>query len=723
MAEPTLILLVMASWIGTALIFVATGVVAYWFPGGNGPRLLGVCSRLSRQFNLPVGGVRVVVAFATLFTGIVPGILAYVALAFLNNPPEASPPVRPVPFDRSRDTSQLLGVCRDLADRLGVPAARVRGLFVVATVFTGIFPGIVAYLAAGILKALGPGKWREWFGDASRASAPVSPAWQGAVVTPGRIGRYRILGLLGRGGMGSVWRGRDDALGRDAAVKVIDGPFAAEAVRRFGEEARAAAALASPHIVQIWEYAPEARPPFLAMEYVPGKSLFQLVRSGGPQPVATVLDCARQVLAGLATAHAAGIVHRDIKPANILLATTGPSAGTFKLTDFGLACSADRDQSLTVTGTLLGTLSYLAPEVAIGDDATPSSDLYALGATLHEMLVGRPPLSAESPLKLLRRITTESIPPIGTLRPDLPADLSAWLDRLVARDRADRFPSADAALAALGGVEGARQATTDLERARRARHDDAVPWHLRPAPGAPHRLPPVLPAERVPDVLGRAMAFEADGRDPLGEDSILDIARELNVDTGAVRAAIEESRRGRGGGVTQVFRRALGGAERGAHAPDRSRSDIVTKDWMPGRPGTDRIWRATIVTACVSAVIAGLLGMTIIRVAREGAVRTEDDAARAAVRRVAEEILESRQRATKAAPSPAEAEAPPAVSFPPQPAESPEVTPAFKVTNLRLATHAKITWIGVVMAILFLLGALEGARRRRLARAAGQKWP
>ena len=708
--------------------FVA--VVVSLFPRAPGPRLLGVCWRLSQQHRLSAGGLRFLVVMATILTGIVPGIVAYMAFALLNSPADEWTAVRQPRHDGPSADTQLLGVCRDLADRLGVPAARVRGLFVVATVFTGIFPGIVAYLAAGILKALGPEKWREWFGDASRASAPVSPAWQGAVVTPGRIGRYRILGLLGRGGMGSVWRGRDDALGRDAAVKVIDGPFAAEAIRRFGEEARAAAALASPHIVQIWEYAPEARPPFLAMEYVPGKSLFQLVRSGGPQPVATVLDCARQVLAGLATAHAAGIVHRDIKPANILLATTGPSAGTFKLTDFGLACSADRDQSLTATGTLLGTLSYLAPEVALGDDATPSSDLYALGATLHEMLTGRPPLSAESPLKLLRRITTESIPPIGTLRPDLPADLSAWLDRLVARDRADRFPSADAALAALGGVEGARQATTDLERARRARHDDAVPWHLRPAPGAPHRLPPVLPADRVPDVLGRAMAFEADGRDPLGEDSILDIARELNVDTGAVRAAIEESRRGRGGGVTQVFRHALGGAERGAHAPDRSRSDIVTKDWIPGRPGTDRIWRATIVTACVSAVIAGLLGMTLFGVRQVRTVRAHD----ANAPRVVESIRESLDSMPF---DMRPAEVPPAPTVSPQPAESPEPTPivpgASPLPMTRAATPADTPREGglgrltvlplVILLVGFAAVAIPRNRRRRLTRAAGRKWP
>ncbi len=605
--------------------FVTFAVIASAFPRGPGPRMLGVCQRLSEQFNLSVGGLRVLFVLATLFTGIVPGVIAYVALALFNGSlDEASAARRPSP--NGADGSQLLGICADLADRLDVPANRVRGLVVVATIFTGVFPGLIAYFAAGIVKAYaGPDKWNEWFGASAPRPAAERAPWRSAPMPasdmPGRIGRYRIVGLLGRGGMGSVWRGRDDALGRDAAVKVVDGPFGSEAVRRFGEEARAAAAIQSPHIVQIWEYAPDARPPFLAMEFVPGRSLLQLVRASGPQPAATAIDCAAQILAGLAAAHARGIVHRDIKPANILLATRGPAAGTYKLTDFGLATSPDRQHALTATGTLLGTLSYLAPEVASGDDATPSSDLYSLGATLHELVVGRPPLEAETPLKLLRKLTTEPIQPVASLRPDLPADLAAWLDRLVARAPEARFASAEAALEALRGVAGFAGATTDLDVARSVRADDLLPWHRRPVPGgaeSPPPLPTTVPPEVLPHVLGRAMAIEAEGGDALGEESILDIARELNIDSGAVRAALRDRHARSGDGVTGIFRHALGGKE---PRPDEPVSIAVEK----GARGRGNSWRGAVVGAMMGAF---LLPFIVVGVREAPADRAREATAR-----------------------------------------------------------------------------------------------
>lgn len=396
---------------------------------------------------------------------------------------------------------------------------------------------------------------------------------------PQRIGRYRIVGELGRGGMGTVYRGRDEALHRDAAVKVIR-PLPGEdagALARFGEEARAAASLASPHIVQIYEFDPAARPPFMAMELVPGSSLQQMVKGRGTLPAAAVIDCALQVLDGLATAHAAGIVHRDIKPANILLATTGPAAGTYKLTDFGLARSPDRQHTLTASGSLLGTLAYLAPEVALGDEATAASDLYSLGATLHEMLTGRPPLSASSPLKLLRKITTEPIPPIGSVCPDLPADVAAWLDRLVAPDSLDRFPSAASAAAALAALPAAAGATTDLPALAPLAPPpmpDAAPWHWRATPAADRSGGSAADA-RLDGVLDRAAAIEASGSDLLGEQTVTDIARELNLDAGEVRAILRAHRQGRGGrgrdadSIAGVFGEGLGQKERRSEDGDR----------------------------------------------------------------------------------------------------------------------------------------------------------
>lgn len=704
---------------GIKVLLVAARTVD-WDRGG--PVVLGVCHRMARRLDVPVRGVRMLTAAATLFTGVVPGIVAYVVAAVILGRGEKR-------TGEGRPKPQVLGLCADLACRLDVPVDNVRSVVLITTLVTGIVPGMLLYLLAGCFKAVVlPG---------SRLEARIArdmPSWsRNATIDvpsagdeiPERIGRYRILGLLGRGGMGSVWRGRDDALGRDAAVKVVAGPCGSEAVRRFGEEARAAAAILSPHIVQIWEYAPDARPPFLAMEYVPGRSAAQLVRAGGPQPVATVLDCARQVLSGLAAAHAAGIVHRDIKPANILLATTGPAAGTYKLTDFGLATNPDRDHSFTATGTLLGTLSYLAPEVALGDDATPSSDLYSLGATLHEMLVGRPPIAAESPLKLLRKLTIESIPPIGSQRPDLPADLAAWLDRLVARDPADRFASADEALRALRGVERFASATTDLDLARTARSDNDIPWHRRPAPGSPSPdpLPTVAPPELLPDIVGRAMAFEADGRDALGEDSILDIARELNIDSAAVRGVLRDRHARSGRGVTGVFRKALGGKE---SRPDEP-AWIADEGKTRGRGGAVR--RGAIIGAMIGAFLLPLIvvGTKVVREAERSA--TIDDQHEATARDKAESF---RDAAAAVAPGAGKAEVEATLDSPAsQPSEAavePSAPAPLPVSRLERSgiTLLGLGFIGLATISSIAFGvslALRALRHGRPARPAGRKWP
>ena len=544
--------------------------------------ILGVCSRLAKGLDVPVRGVRFLVALITLFTGILPGVLLYLAAGVVMSWSDALPEDSSPGFASTDRGPVLLGVCRRLAARLDVPVAPVRLLVVLATLFTGVAPGLMLYCLAAFLHTdharRSLGRFAQSL-DEIRHDVPGASDratfWSTPGPGPRRIGRYRIVGELGRGGMGTVYRGRDEALHRDAAVKVIR-PLPGEdagALDRFGEEARAAASLASPHIVQIYEFDPAARPPFLAMELVPGASLQQMVKGRGALPAAAVIDCAMQVLAGLATAHAAGIVHRDIKPANILLATTGPAAGTYKLTDFGLARSPDRQHTLTASGSLLGTLTYLAPEVALGDEATAASDLYSLGATLHEMLTGRPPLSASSPLKLLRKITTEPIPPIRSLCPDLPADVAAWLDRLVAADPLDRFPSAASAAAALAALPAAAGATTDLRfmppmgPAAPPPMPDAAPWHRRATPVADRSRGSAADA-RLDGVLDRAAAIEASGSDLLGEQTVTDIARELNLDAGEVRAILRAHRQGRGGrgrdadSIAGVFGEALGRKDR-----------------------------------------------------------------------------------------------------------------------------------------------------------------
>jgi serine/threonine protein kinase/uncharacterized integral membrane protein len=339
--------------------------------------------------------------------------------------------------------------------------------------------------------------------------------------------------------MGTVYRGHDDALDRDVAVKVIHDRFghSENVLRRFGEEAKNVARLSSPHIVHVHEFDPLATPPFLAMELVRGPSLQQLIRARGQASFATVVDCGRQVLAGLATAHSAGIVHRDIKPANVLRG----SDGTYKLTDFGLARSLEREQSLTATGSIIGTLHYMAPEVAAGEEATAASDLYSVGVTLYEILAGTTPFPEESPLKLLRRIAAERPLPVTAHRDDIPPQLEAWLGKLLAHDPGSRFASAAAALDALrqleiSGVADDAYATLPFE-AEACDATAATPRLAGPSPAPIHR-------EQVDSIIRAAMRLEAQGRSLMGDDTVLDIARELNVDSRFVRRALADHRAG-----------------------------------------------------------------------------------------------------------------------------------------------------------------------------------
>jgi serine/threonine protein kinase/phage shock protein PspC (stress-responsive transcriptional regulator) len=436
---------------------------------------------------------------------------------------------------------RFLGVCWRLAQKRGVAVGQVRILAALAIILSGIVPGLIVYLLLAIFM-------EQWAGPEQPAAPPLAfgdvrpPLVQRSSAGPARIGRYRITGTVGRGGMGTVYRGHDDALGRDVAVKVIHDRFgsADNVIRRFGEEAKNVARLSSPHIVQVFEFDPLAAPPFLAMELVRGPSLQAIVRALGRASVATVADCARQVLAGLATAHAAGIIHRDIKPANVL---RGPD-GIYKLTDFGLARSLEREQSLTASGSVIGTLHYMAPEVAAGEEATAASDLYSLGVTLYELLAGTTPFPADSPLKLLRRIAAEEPLPIRAHRDDMPPAFEAWLEKLLARDPGRRFSSAAAALDALRQVEIPAAGSDDFGTVRfevQACDADAA---TAPTPRLDAEPREPIHRDQVDSIIRTALRLEAQGRSLVGDDTILDIARELNVDSMFVRRALDDHRAG-----------------------------------------------------------------------------------------------------------------------------------------------------------------------------------
>jgi len=269
---------------------------------------------------------------------------------------------------------------------------------------------------------------------------------------PAQIGKYRVLKALGQGGMGVVYLGRDDSLGRNVAIKVINARLEGveNALRRFGREARAIARLSNPHIVHVYDFEPDGSPPFLAMEYVPGCGLDGIIHQGGPLGYPEILDGARQILAGMAAAHRAGIIHRDMKPANILCSLEG----VYKLTDFGLARSMVASSgTLTASGTIIGSLRYLAPEIAAGEPATTFSDLYSVGITIYEMISGTTPFQDPSPLKLVHQIAAQAPAPVRELRADVPAELELWLSHLLEHEVDRRYASAEVALRALESMD------------------------------------------------------------------------------------------------------------------------------------------------------------------------------------------------------------------------------------------------------------------------------
>jgi hypothetical protein len=273
-----------------------------------------------------------------------------------------------------------------------------------------------------------------------------------------RIGRYLITGRIGRGGMGMVYRGLDEALEREVAVKTLtaEGTLDGESRLRFAREARAAAHLQHPNIVTVYELGEDRGLPFIAMELLPGTDLEALLRSGEEIPLAEKLDVVVQVCRGLAYAHERGIVHRDIKPSNVRLLEDG----TAKIMDFGIAKYGDAH--LTKTGTMVGTVHYMSPEQVQGRHLDGRSDVFSVGVILYELLAGERPFGGEGATQVLYRIVNEEPPPLdlAALGEAGPA-LQSILALALAKDPDQRYPGAAALGAALGGVlEAVKRAQT-----------------------------------------------------------------------------------------------------------------------------------------------------------------------------------------------------------------------------------------------------------------------
>ncbi len=258
-------------------------------------------------------------------------------------------------------------------------------------------------------------------------------------------GRYALGEVLGAGGMATVYRARDEVLGREVAVKVLSPQYAADAgfLARFEREARHVAALSHPRIVTVFDCGVDGTTPFMVMELVAGRTVRQVLDEAGLLPSGEAAGIAVAVCEALAAAHAAGLVHRDIKLANIVL-----SGGQVKVLDFGIARAAD-PAAATRTQVVLGTATYLSPEQASGGPAGPQSDLYSLGCVLFEMLTGAPPFTGDSAVGVAYRQVHED-PGLPSARcPGLPARLDQVTARLLAKDPAARPPGAAVARADL----------------------------------------------------------------------------------------------------------------------------------------------------------------------------------------------------------------------------------------------------------------------------------
>ncbi len=363
---------------------------------------------------------------------------------------------------------------------------------------------------------------------------------------------YRILGVLGRGGMGIVYKAEDEALSRTVALKMIDPALARDAsfVRRFRSEARALARVDSRHIVGVHAMRETDAGLFIVMEFVDGGTVTDLLQDG---PVAwqRALPVIQQMLLALEQAHNVGIIHRDIKPGNIML--TG--AGVVKVTDFGLAKLRQTDGAATVTQGIAGTLYYMSPEQVRGlGDLDHRSDLYSAGMTIYQMLAGRLPLDRDSgEFAIMRAIVEEAFPPPSTFTPDLPPPLVAAVMKALAKDAADRFQSAREMRAAFEAVKPAAPVEeTLIQPVSPYRPGPPVPpkprrylplvaagvvaaalavvgfFVLRPS--GPPEAPPLLTVQTTP--LGAAVFLEADS---VGTTPLSDYALAAGAEAVAVR--------------------------------------------------------------------------------------------------------------------------------------------------------------------------------------------
>ncbi|WP_372592858.1 protein kinase, partial [Actinotalea sp.] len=339
----------------------------------------------------------------------------------------------------------------------------------------------------------------------------------------GRVidGRYEIVSRIARGGMATVYLGRDRRLDREVAVKIMhahlaEGTSGADFVARFRREARSAARLDHPGLVAVLDQGVDEELSYLVMEYVDGTDLRRRLRAEGSLTVQDSLDTAESVLEALASAHQAGYVHRDIKPENVLLGRRGK----VKVADFGLA-RAVTEVTAATTGSLLGTVAYLAPELVARGTSDTRTDVYAVGILLYEMLTGRQPYSGDNAIHIAYQHVHARVPAPSDLVDWLPAELDDLVCALTAREIEERPENADRALELVRTARAALDAETLARRAEVTPPAAAGVEHPSSPDGATPG--PESPAEVDPDAtqaLGVATPLDADPAQPDGPDAL-----------------------------------------------------------------------------------------------------------------------------------------------------------------------------------------------------------
>jgi serine/threonine-protein kinase len=291
------------------------------------------------------------------------------------------------------------------------------------------------------------------------AAVVPPPSEEPAEIAIRQLGEFRILRRLGRGGMAEVYLAEQMSLHRQVAVKVLRPELLSDStiLQRFQQEAKAAAGLLHPNIVQVFLFGQQEGLHYIAQEYVQGMNLREYLNRKGPPEILVAYHVMRQVAAALAAASDAGIVHRDIKPENILITRKGEA----KVADFGLAQLSVSEQrvQLTQAGVTMGTPLYMSPEQINGEAVDHRSDIYSFGVTCYRMLAGRPPFQGETSLTLAVQHLTHKPEPLASLRPDLPPVICEIVHKMMARQPSDRY-------------QHAREITQDLKRVAKLLKED-----------------------------------------------------------------------------------------------------------------------------------------------------------------------------------------------------------------------------------------------------------